>query len=162
MADLVYLGFDLADKYRIPTLILSDGALGQMMESVEFPEYNVEEHLVDHSSWTTVGRKNGREQHYITSLHLLSEKMDRYELIKLERKWYRSSAKLNLMNPGEFGMIKFLNHRFIEFSLDMARVLDPMHIEVFHERKDLYYRNERGFVTSVDLRQFILNFPTIP
>ncbi len=36
MADLVYLGFDLADKYRIPTLILSDGALGQMMESVEF------------------------------------------------------------------------------------------------------------------------------
>ena len=76
MADLVYLGFDLADKYRIPTLILSDGALGQMMESVEFPEYNVEEHLVDHSSWTTVGRENGREQHYITSLHLLSEKME--------------------------------------------------------------------------------------
>ena len=76
MADLVYLGFDLADKYRIPTLILADGALGQMMESVEFPEYNVEEHLVDHSSWTTVGRENGREQHYITSLHLLSEKME--------------------------------------------------------------------------------------
>ena len=76
MADLVYLGFDLADKYRIPTLILSDGALGQMMESVEFPEYNVGEHLVDHSSWATVGRVNGREQHYITSLHLLSEKME--------------------------------------------------------------------------------------
>ncbi len=76
MADLVYLGFDLADKYRIPTLILADGALGQMMESVEFPEYKVADHLVDHSSWTTTGRANGRKQHYITSLHLLSEKME--------------------------------------------------------------------------------------
>lgn len=88
---------------------------------------------------------------------LLSDKMDRYELIKLERKWYRSSAKLDLMHPGEFGMIKFLNHRFIEFSLDMARVLDPMHIEVFHERKDLYYRNERGFVNSEDFQSAINN-----
>ncbi len=76
MADLTYLGFDLADKYRIPTLILADGALGQMMESVEFPDYNVAEHLVDHSDWATVGRVNGRKQHYITSLHLLSEKME--------------------------------------------------------------------------------------
>jgi len=76
MADLTYLGFDLADKYRIPTLILADGALGQMMESVEFPEYNIAEHIVDHSDWSTVGRVNGRKQHYITTLHLQSEKME--------------------------------------------------------------------------------------
>lgn len=86
---------------------------------------------------------------------LLSEKIERFELIKLERKWYRSSAKLNLMKPGEMGMIKYLNHRFIEFALDMARVLDPMHIEVFHERKDLYYKNERGFVNSEDFKSAI-------
>jgi 2-oxoglutarate ferredoxin oxidoreductase subunit alpha len=76
MADLVFLGFDLADKYRMPSLILADGALGQMMESVEFPEYDPKDHLVDHYSWATTGRENGREQHYITSLHLLSEKME--------------------------------------------------------------------------------------
>ena len=76
MADFSFLGFDLADKYRLPVLILADGALGQMMESVEFPEYNVEEHLVDHSDWVTTGRENGRKQHFITSLHLLSEKME--------------------------------------------------------------------------------------
>jgi len=34
MADFVFLGFDLADKYRNPVLILSDGAIGQMMEKV--------------------------------------------------------------------------------------------------------------------------------
>ena len=32
--DLTIKGFDLADNYRIPTLILADGALGQMMEAV--------------------------------------------------------------------------------------------------------------------------------
>lgn len=30
--------FDLADRYRNPAVILTDGVIGQMMESVEFPE----------------------------------------------------------------------------------------------------------------------------
>ncbi|MCQ9207978.1 MAG: 3-methyl-2-oxobutanoate dehydrogenase subunit beta, partial [Omnitrophica bacterium] len=30
--DLVFLGFELSDRYRTPTIILSDGMLGQMME----------------------------------------------------------------------------------------------------------------------------------
>ena len=34
MADFVGLGFDLAFKYRNPVMILSDGAIGQMMEKV--------------------------------------------------------------------------------------------------------------------------------
>ena len=36
MADLAMLSFDLADKYRMPVMILGDGILGQMMEPVEF------------------------------------------------------------------------------------------------------------------------------
>jgi 2-oxoglutarate/2-oxoacid ferredoxin oxidoreductase subunit alpha len=36
LADLTHRAFDLADKYRIPVLILGDGVLGQMMEPVEF------------------------------------------------------------------------------------------------------------------------------
>src|SRR5512139_1720165 len=43
MADFVYLAFDLADAYRNPVLILADGALGQMMEKVRFPEYDPKE-----------------------------------------------------------------------------------------------------------------------
>lgn len=35
MADFVKLGFELAFQYRNPVLILTDGALGQMMEKVE-------------------------------------------------------------------------------------------------------------------------------
>jgi len=36
LADLTHQAFDLADKYLIPTIILGDGMLGQMMEPVEF------------------------------------------------------------------------------------------------------------------------------
>jgi 2-oxoglutarate ferredoxin oxidoreductase subunit alpha len=37
-ADLTYLAFDLADKYRIPVIVLADGMIGQMMESgIVFP-----------------------------------------------------------------------------------------------------------------------------
>ncbi|MDO8734163.1 MAG: 3-methyl-2-oxobutanoate dehydrogenase subunit VorB [Elusimicrobiota bacterium] len=35
MYDLTFLAFDLADKYRIPVMILTDGIVGQMMEPVE-------------------------------------------------------------------------------------------------------------------------------
>ncbi len=90
MADFTYLGFDLADKYRTPTMILTDGALGQMMESVQFPEYNLDAHLVD-KPWATTGRENGRKQNVITSLHLQSEQMEEINL-KLQRK-YREIEK---------------------------------------------------------------------
>src|SRR5512136_382969 len=36
LADLTHRAFNLADKYRIPVIILGDGVLGQMMEPVAF------------------------------------------------------------------------------------------------------------------------------
>ncbi len=44
MADMTLTGFDLADRFRNPVLLLSDGVLGQMMEPVNLPEpydYNI-------------------------------------------------------------------------------------------------------------------------
>ena len=39
MADFVDLAFELAFKYRNPAMILSDGAIGQMMEKVVLPPF---------------------------------------------------------------------------------------------------------------------------
>jgi 2-oxoglutarate/2-oxoacid ferredoxin oxidoreductase subunit alpha len=39
MNDFVDLAFELAFKYRNPAMILTDGALGQMMEKVELSDY---------------------------------------------------------------------------------------------------------------------------
>ncbi len=46
-ADMAPLAFDLADKYRIAVLILSDGLIGQMMEPVEFQSAKTEKELED-------------------------------------------------------------------------------------------------------------------
>ncbi len=37
--EMVMLAFDLADKYRVPVMVLSDGMLGQMMEPIALPEH---------------------------------------------------------------------------------------------------------------------------
>jgi len=84
MADHVFLAFDLADKYRNPVLILSDGAIGQMMEKVEFRPY--EKPDVDKSSWATTGKPKTRERNYITSLFMQPEQLEAHNL-KLEAKY---------------------------------------------------------------------------
>jgi 2-oxoglutarate/2-oxoacid ferredoxin oxidoreductase subunit alpha len=75
MADFVYDAFDLADKYRTPVLILADGALGQMMEKVEFREYIPADHMPP-KPWATTGKTKDRERTFITSLHMLPEQME--------------------------------------------------------------------------------------
>jgi len=91
MADFVFLGFDLADKYRNPVLILSDGAIGQMMEKVTFKDYVAPK--VDKSAWATTGKPATRERNYITSLFIQPERMEQHNL-KLE-------AKFSLMREHE-------------------------------------------------------------
>ncbi len=77
MADFVNLGFDLAFKYRNPVMILSDGAIGQMMEKVTLPEQKErlsnEEIIKRYGSWATTGKPESRERNIITSLNLKSE-----------------------------------------------------------------------------------------
>jgi len=75
MADFVYDGFDLADKYRNPVLILADGALGQMMEKVVFKDYDPKQH-VPKKEWATTGKSKSRGRNIITSLHIQPEKME--------------------------------------------------------------------------------------
>lgn len=75
MADFVFLGFDLADTYRNPVLILSDGAIGQMMEKVVFKEYNRPE--VD-KTWATTGKPADRKRNFITSLYIQPERMEKH------------------------------------------------------------------------------------
>lgn len=83
MVDHTVLGFELADKYRIPTLILSDGAIGQMMEKVVLPdpiEYK------PNKPWATTGKTNDRKRNIITSLYIKSEDMEAKN-IHLQKKY---------------------------------------------------------------------------
>ena len=83
MVDHTILAFDLADKYRTPVLILSDGAIGQMMEKVELPEpipYKPDK------PWATTGKTPDRERNYITSLYIQSDDMEKKN-IHLQKKF---------------------------------------------------------------------------
>lgn len=84
LADLTYLAFDLADKYRNPVMVLGDGMLGQMMEPVEFKEMRDLDELPK-KEWATDGAK-GREKNVINSLGLVAENLEKHNL-KLKAKY---------------------------------------------------------------------------
>lgn len=74
MVDFVKLGFELAEKYRNPAMILTDGAVGQMMERVEL--FDQMPRKTEFPDWATTGKKDGQDRNYITSLHIQSELME--------------------------------------------------------------------------------------
>jgi 2-oxoglutarate ferredoxin oxidoreductase subunit alpha len=90
MADFVDLGFELAFKYRNPAMILSDGAIGQMMEKVYLPEQkerlSIEEIIERYGDWATTGKPATRERNIITSLDLKPEKQELHN-IHLQEKY---------------------------------------------------------------------------
>jgi len=68
MADFVDLSFELAFKYRNPVMMLSDGAIGQMMEKVYLSPQKQRSTTVP--IWATTGKPTTRERNIITSLDL--------------------------------------------------------------------------------------------
>lgn len=88
MADHVYLAFELADKYLTPAVILSDGAIGQMMEKVILPEPI---QYKPNKPWATTGKTPDRKRNILTSLFIESEAMEKRNL-KLQEK-YRKIKK---------------------------------------------------------------------
>lgn len=87
-ADYTSLAFELGDKYRVPVMMLADGALGQMMEPVEFKD--VAETALPEKPWATTGTGCKRKKNIINSLFIkpdelevsVNERFDRYAEIE--------------------------------------------------------------------------------
>lgn len=73
MYDLTFKGFHLAEKYRMTTMILADGTMGQMMEPVELTDVKIP---VIEKPWATNGTKNHEGRNIINSLSLLPEELE--------------------------------------------------------------------------------------
>jgi 2-oxoglutarate ferredoxin oxidoreductase subunit alpha len=95
MSDFVEDALELAFKYRNPSLILSDGLIGQMMEKVilrpQKPRMTEKEIEQKYGAWATIGKKADRERNIITSLELKSERQEKHN-DKLQAK-YREIQK---------------------------------------------------------------------
>lgn len=88
MADFMPLAFDLAFKYRMPAMLLSDGVIGQMMEKVVLPPFTprrTEEEIREQCPWATIGRPKTRQPNILTSLELQPEVMERRNLALQEK-----------------------------------------------------------------------------
>ena len=82
MASLTVKGFDLADKYRMTSMILADGTLGQMMEPVSLEEAVVEDY---DKSWAVTGTEMKRKKNIINSLSLVPEELERLNFERYEK-----------------------------------------------------------------------------
>lgn len=83
MADFVDQAFELAFKYRNPTMILSDGVIGQMMEKVVLPPFKprrTEEEIERTCPWAAIGKKKDRRPNILTSLDIDPHSMEQKNL----------------------------------------------------------------------------------
>jgi len=95
--ELVMLAFDLADKYRMPVMVLSDGMLGQMMEPVVLPRHMPLDSLPA-KPWALTGAK-GRGPNAISSFamdpkdlsRIDTERQKRYQQIEKNEVRYRET-----------------------------------------------------------------------
>lgn len=82
MADLTVKGFDLADKYRMTSMILADGTMGQMMEPVSL---NYGEQKKYDKSWAVTGTQMKRAHNIINSLSLVPEELEKFNFARYEK-----------------------------------------------------------------------------
>lgn len=124
MVDHVFLGFELAERYRNPAMILADGALGQMMEKVKLPAPGSLRHVTP--DWATTGKAKGRQRNVVLSVYIQPERMERQNLVLQEK--YRRLRETEprceelRMEDAEIVLVAFgLSARICQKAMDLAR-----------------------------------------
>ena len=108
MYSLTIKGFELADNYRVPTMILTDGTIGQMMEPVSLDAVEVKQF---DKPWAACGQRGRDHRNIINSLSLNPEELEqwnfnryqRYEVIKDKEVMYEEF----MMDDAEICLVAF-------------------------------------------------------
>ncbi|MCC5912357.1 MAG: 3-methyl-2-oxobutanoate dehydrogenase subunit VorB [Clostridiaceae bacterium] len=158
--DFTMQGFDLADQYRNPVLILTDGFLGQTMEPVVLKE-RPEPPKVDRS-WVVDGAK-GREKRILASYSLTNEIGEdnnlrwekKYKNIQeKEQQWeefHTEDAEYLLVSYGTTGRIcksTVLNARKKGIKLGLIR---PITLWPYPEKAFIPYKDKVKGIVTVEL-----------
>jgi len=160
MADFVFEGFRLAEKYRNPAMILTDGALGQMMEKVYLPEDNSLPKNIP--EWATRGKPKGGKQRVVTSLHIQPEKMEeinrellaKYEELQKEVKYEEIQTEDAEILLTAFG----LSSRICQKVIDLGRekgikigLLRPITLYPFPSKRINELADKVEFMMTVEM-----------
>ena len=108
MYSMTIKGFEMADNYRVPTMILTDGTIGQMMEPVSLDAVEVKQF---DKPWAACGQRDRDHRNIINSLSLKPEELEqwnfdrykRYEVIKEKEVMYEEF----MMDDAEICIVAF-------------------------------------------------------
>jgi 2-oxoglutarate ferredoxin oxidoreductase subunit alpha len=105
LVDLTILGFEIADRYRNPAMIMGDGILGQMMEPVvmkDGKDYDPEDKI----EWT-LGDSTGRDKHMITSVRLAPGTLEKHnmDLLKKYRKIEEEEVRYEMFDVDDADVV---------------------------------------------------------
>lgn len=122
MSDLTFLAFELADRFRNPAIVLTDGFIGQMMEPVEFP---LKMDSTESKPWAVRGDAETRKN-LITSIYMSPEELERH-VLHLEEKYARANLGTEmyekyLTDDAEVVVIGYgIVSRILKAAVDQAR-----------------------------------------
>ncbi len=123
MVTLTVKGFELADKYRMPSMLLADGTLGQMMEPVVL---DIGEVKTYEKPWALTGTELKREHNIVNSLFLQPEELEQVNFARY--KMYEEIEKTEamydtyLMDDAEICIVAFgIAARVSKNAIDAAR-----------------------------------------
>ncbi len=102
--DIMFTSFNLADKYRIPVIVLGDGMLGQMMEPVNLKSDTTPQKFK--KPWALTGCR-GRKPNIVKSFYMREGDLE----------------KFNLKLQDKYNKIKKEEQRFEGFFLDEASII---------------------------------------
>lgn len=166
MADFVALGFDLAFKYANPSMILTDGMIGQLMEKVILPPFRArktEDEIVQESPWAAQGKLADRKPNIITSLELdpviMEEKNNRFQDKYREIEENEVRYEEYMCDDADYLLIAFgSSARICQKAIEIARaqnlklgLLRPITLWPFPEKTIASYANKVKGMLSVEL-----------
>jgi 2-oxoglutarate ferredoxin oxidoreductase subunit alpha len=110
MANFPHKCFDVSFKYRIPSMVLADGIIGQMMEPVEFTNPELDPKKFIEPEWA-LGVNNGRAKRIVKSYDLregylevmVNERVKRYKQIEAEETMYEEK----MMEDAEIAIVAY-------------------------------------------------------
>ncbi len=110
MGNFPHKCFEVAFKYRIPSMVLADGIIGQMMEPVEFINPEIDPKTLTEPAWA-LGVNKGREKRIVKSYDLregylevmVNERVKRYKQMEANETMYEEK----MMDDAEIAIVAY-------------------------------------------------------
>ncbi len=165
--DLMVLSFDLAEKYRMITMMILDGSVGQMMEPAEMPEMRPVQRK--DFEWATNGRMGKRDRRILSSIYLnpLDEEQTNLRLLRRwkevqknevrYKEYFLDDAEIVIVGFGTAGRVALSAVREARAQGIKVGLLRPITVSPFpYEALDQLTGRVRAFlVTEMNMGQML-------